>query len=179
MSSRAVARQHGNRGAGRTRFPSVNALLEFSHNQGQGRTSRHRCPAPPGATAPPPATDQPLDTSPNGAVCHFHDSVIGPENASIGTILQQNGYGTSWFGKNHNTPSYQYSAAGPYDQWPTGMGFEYFYGFMGGETDQWTPYLFQNTTQISPWIGKPGYNLTTDMADEAIAHIQRLNAAAP
>jgi arylsulfatase A-like enzyme len=108
-----------------------------------------------------------------------YDSVIGPENATVGTILQQNGYATSWFGKNHNTPSYRYSAAGPFDQWPIGMGFEYFYGFMGGETDQWTPYLFQNTTQISPWIGKPGYNLTTDLADEAIAHIQRLNAAAP
>jgi arylsulfatase A-like enzyme len=108
-----------------------------------------------------------------------YDSVIGVENATIGAILKQNGYATSWFGKNHNTPSYQYSAAGPYDQWPTGMGFDYFYGFMGGETDQWTPYLFQNTTQIFPWIGKPGYNLTTDLADEAIAYMKRLNAAAP
>jgi arylsulfatase A-like enzyme len=108
-----------------------------------------------------------------------YDSVIGPENATIGAILKQNGYATSWFGKNHNTPSYQYSAAGPFDQWPTGMGFDYFYGFMGGETDQWTPYLFQNTTQISPWIGKAGYNLTTDLADEAIAHMKRLNATAP
>jgi arylsulfatase len=59
------------------------------------------------------------------------------------------------------------------------MGFEYFYGFMGGETDQWTPFLFQDHTQIFPWIGKPGYNLTTDMADEAIAHMRGLNAAAP
>jgi arylsulfatase len=108
-----------------------------------------------------------------------YDSVIGVENATIGTILKQNGYATSWFGKNHNTPSYQYSAAGPYDQWPVGMGFDYFYGFMGGETDQWTPYLFQNTTQIFPWIGKPGYNLTTDLADEAIAHMKKLNASAP
>jgi arylsulfatase A-like enzyme len=108
-----------------------------------------------------------------------YDSVIGVENTTIGEILKQNGYATSWFGKNHNTPSYQYSAAGPFDQWPVGMGFEYFYGFMGGETDQWTPYLFQNTTQVFPWIGKPGYNLTTDLADEAIAHMQRLNAAAP
>src|SRR5215468_677277 len=108
-----------------------------------------------------------------------YDSVIGVDNATIGTILQQNGYATSWFGKNHNTPSYQYSAAGPYDQWPVGMGFDYFYGFMGGETDQWTPFLFQNMTQVFPWVGKPGYNLTTDLADEAIAHMQRLNAAAP
>jgi arylsulfatase A-like enzyme len=108
-----------------------------------------------------------------------YDSVIGVENTTIGEILKQSGYATSWFGKNHNTPSYQYSAAGPFDQWPVGMGFEYFYGFMGGETDQWTPYLFQNTTQVFPWIGKPGYNLTTDLADEAIAHMKRLNAAAP
>ena len=108
-----------------------------------------------------------------------YDSFIGPENATIGTILKDNGYATSWFGKNHNTPPFQYSSAGPFDQWPSGMGFQYFYGFMGGESDQWEPYLFQDHTQIFPWIGKPGYNLTTDMADEAIAHMQNLNAVAP
>jgi arylsulfatase len=59
------------------------------------------------------------------------------------------------------------------------MGFEYFYGFMGGETDQWTPYLFRDHTQIYPWIGKPGYNLTTDMADEAIHYMKQLDAASP
>ena len=108
-----------------------------------------------------------------------YDSVIGPDNATIGEILKENGYATSWFGKNHNTPSFQYSVVGPFDQWPSGMGFEYFYGFMGGETDQWTPYLFKDHTQIFPWIGKPGYNLTTDMADEAIKYMHSLNAAAP
>jgi arylsulfatase len=108
-----------------------------------------------------------------------YDSIIGPENATIGEILKQNGYATSWFGKNHNTPSYQYSAAGPFDQWPSGMGFEYFYGFMGGETDQWQPYLFRDHTQIFPWVGRPGYNLTTDMADEAIKYLRQLNEAAP
>ena len=108
-----------------------------------------------------------------------YDSIIGIENASIGSILKDNGYSTSWFGKNHNTPTYQYSVAGPYDQWPSGMGFEYFYGFMGGETDQWTPYLFRDHTQIFPFVGKPGYNLTTDLADEAIKHMRDLNASAP
>jgi arylsulfatase A-like enzyme len=108
-----------------------------------------------------------------------YDSVIPKNKATIGTILRDNGYSTSWFGKNHNTPTYLYSLAGPYDQWPSGMGFEYFYGFMGGETDQWTPYLFRDHTAIFPWIGKPGYNLTTDMADEAINYMQGLNAAAP
>jgi len=108
-----------------------------------------------------------------------YDSIIGPESATVGEILKENGYATSWFGKEHNTPTYQYSAAGPFDQWPSGMGFEYFYGFMGGETDQWTPYLFRNTEQVFPWIGKPGYNLTTDLADDAIRHLQELNASAP
>ena len=108
-----------------------------------------------------------------------YDSVIGPESATVGEILKENGYATSWFGKNHNTPTYLYSAAGPFDQWPIGMGFQYFYGFMGGESDQWTPYLFRNTTQVFPWIGKPGYNLTTDMADDAIQHMRELDASAP
>jgi arylsulfatase len=108
-----------------------------------------------------------------------YDSYIGPENVTVGRVLREHGYATSWFGKNHNTPAYQYTVAGPFDQWPSGMGFEYFYGFMGGETDQWTPYLFQNNTQIFPWVGKPGYNLTTDLADEAIKYMKELNAAAP
>src|SRR6185295_15996366 len=108
-----------------------------------------------------------------------YDSVLGVDNATIGEILKQNGYATSWFGKDHNTPAFQYSAAGPFDQWPSGMGFEYFYGFMGGDSNQWEPYLFQDHTQIFPWLGKPGYNLITDQADNAINHIKQLNAAAP
>jgi arylsulfatase A-like enzyme len=108
-----------------------------------------------------------------------YDSVMGPEDATIGTILRDNGYSTSWFGKDHNIPGFQYSAAGPFDQWPVGLGFQYFYGFLGGETDQWTPYLYRNTTPVFPWIGKPGYNLTTDLADDAIKYMSSLNAAAP
>lgn len=108
-----------------------------------------------------------------------YDSIIEKNSATIGEILKENGYATSWFGKNHNTPTYLYSLAGPFDQWPSGMGFEYFYGFMGGETNQWTPYLFRDHTQVFPWEGKPDYNLITDMADEAIQYMQGLNAAAP
>ena len=109
-----------------------------------------------------------------------YNSTIGPQNATVGGILQENGYATSWFGKNHNTPGFQYSsAAGPFEQWPSGLGFQYFYGFMGGETDQWEPYLFRDHTQVFPWIGKPDYNLTTDLADEAIKYMRELNASAP
>jgi arylsulfatase A-like enzyme len=62
-----------------------------------------------------------------------YDSIIKKDTGTIGTILKDNGYATSWFGKDHNTPFYQSSQAGPFDQWPTGMGFDYFYGFVGGD----------------------------------------------
>ncbi|MFZ1320237.1 MAG: arylsulfatase, partial [Ignavibacteria bacterium] len=106
-----------------------------------------------------------------------YNSIIGVDNATIGEILKQNGYSTSWFGKDHNTPDFQYSMSGPFDQWPIGMGFEYFYGFVGGETDQWTPFLFRNTTQIFPFNDDPEYNLITGMADDAINYMRQLDAA--
>ncbi len=83
-----------------------------------------------------------------------YDSIIPKDNGTIGTILKENGYATSWFGKDHNTPFYQASQAGPFDQWPIGMGFEYFYGFVGGDTSQWQPNLFRNTTAIYPFQGQ-------------------------
>jgi arylsulfatase A-like enzyme len=108
-----------------------------------------------------------------------YNSIIGKDKATIGRILQDNGYATSWFGKDHNTPAFQASMAGPFDQWPIGMGFQYFYGFVGGDTNQWQPNLFRNTTQIFPFEGKPGWNLTTGMADDAIDYLNRLNQTAP
>jgi arylsulfatase A-like enzyme len=109
-----------------------------------------------------------------------YDSFMTKDKATIGTILRDNGYHTSWFGKNHNTPSFQASQAGPFDQWPTGMGFEYFYGFMGGDTNQWEPgNLVRNTTPVYPYLGKPGWNFNIDMADDAIAYINRMNALDP
>ena len=94
-------------------------------------------------------------------------------------ILLENGYNTAWFGKDHNTPAFAASQAGPFDKWPTGMGFEYFYGFVGGDANQWQPNLFRNTTQIYPFEGKPGWNLITGMADDAIAYMNRLNQIDP
>lgn len=108
-----------------------------------------------------------------------YDSVIRRECGTVGRILKEHGYSTSWFGKNHNTPFYQSSVAGPFDQWPVGMGFEYFYGFVGGDTSQWTPNLFRNTTAIYPFEGNPDWNLTTAMADEAIQYMKELNEVAP
>ena len=82
-----------------------------------------------------------------------YNSIIGKDSATIGRILLENGYRTAWFGKDHNTPTWTASQAGPFDQWPTGMGFEYFYGFVGGDTSQWEPNLFRNTTPIYPYVG--------------------------
>jgi arylsulfatase A-like enzyme len=110
-----------------------------------------------------------------------YDSIITRDKATIGKILKDNGYRTSWFGKNHNTPAFQASSAiGPFDQWPTGMGFDYFYGFMGGDTNQWQPAnLARNTTYIYPFVGNPSYNLITAMADEAIAYMNQVNTLTP
>ncbi len=108
-----------------------------------------------------------------------YDSFIGRDAATVGEILKQHGYSTAWFGKDHNTPAFQASQAGPFDQWPIGMGFEYFYGFVGGDTSQWQPNLFRNTTEIYPYVGQPGWNLTTAMADDAIAWMKRINALDP
>ncbi len=108
-----------------------------------------------------------------------YDSIIRKENGTIGTILKENGYATSWFGKNHNTPFYQATKAGPFDQWPNGMGFEYFYGFLGGDTSQWQPNLFRNTTAVYPFEGNPEWNLTTAMADEAIQYMADIKEVAP
>jgi arylsulfatase A-like enzyme len=110
-----------------------------------------------------------------------YDSFIGRDAVSIGAILRANGYNTSWFGKNHNTPPFQESQIGPFDQWPTReiFGFDYFYGFMGGDANQWQPNLFRNTTAIYPFSDNPGWNLITGQADDAIRHINMLNSVDP
>jgi arylsulfatase A-like enzyme len=110
-----------------------------------------------------------------------YNSIIGKDKATIGRILLDNGYATAWFGKDHNTPAFAASQVGPFDQWPTGMGFEYFYGFVGGDANQWQPNLFRNTTQIYPFKDKaPGsWNLVTAMADDAIDYISRMHQTQP
>ncbi len=108
-----------------------------------------------------------------------YNSIIPKDKATVGRILKENGYTTAWFGKDHNTPAFSASAAGPFDQWPVGMGFDYFYGFVGGDANQWEPNLFRNTTAIYPYVGHPGWNLTTAMADDAIGYMRQLNAVSP
>ncbi len=109
-----------------------------------------------------------------------YDSIWGKNVASIAEVTRQNGYATAAFGKWHNTPDWETSPIGPFDRWPTGLGFEYWYGFHGGETSQWEPQLVRNTTPVEP-SKKPeqGYHLTEDMTDDAIAWIKREKSIAP
>jgi arylsulfatase len=94
-------------------------------------------------------------------------------------ILRDNGYATAMFGKAHNTPEREISPAGPFNRWPTGQGFDYFYGFNQGETSQWYPVLYRNTAAVSqPKSPEQGYHFTADMTDEAIAWIRNTRAAA-
>ncbi|MGN6553308.1 MAG: arylsulfatase [Verrucomicrobiota bacterium] len=108
-----------------------------------------------------------------------YNSIINKDKATIGRILKDNGYATSWFGKDHNVPAFCASAVGPFDNWPIGQGFEYFYGFIGGDANQWQPNLFRNTTQIYPFEGKTNWNLVTGMADDAIDYLNRINQIDP
>ena len=108
-----------------------------------------------------------------------YDSNIGKDNVSVARILQANGYATAWFGKDHNVPLWEATPAGPKDQWPIGMGFDYFYGFIGGDMDQWHPTLYENVNQIFPEYGHPHYNLNIDLADKAVSWVKRINDLKP
>ncbi|TWO79954.1 arylsulfatase [Denitratisoma oestradiolicum] len=98
--------------------------------------------------------------------------------ATIAEVLRQNGYSTSAWGKWHLTPHDEESPAGPFDRWPTGMGFEKFYGFLDGETDQFEPTLYDGTTQVVRPKGEP-YHLTEDMTQRTIAWMQQQKTLAP
>ncbi|MCA3449011.1 MAG: arylsulfatase [Rhodobacter sp.] len=108
-----------------------------------------------------------------------YNSLLGKDMATIGEILKDNGYNTAWFGKNHNVSDWESTQAGPFDRWPTGLGFEKFYGFIGGVANNWRPALFDGTTPIEPAVGNPDYNLDYDLADQAIAWITMQQTVAP
>ena len=109
-----------------------------------------------------------------------YNNMIPKSTASVAAVLKGNGYATAWFGKNHNTPDWESSVAGPFDRWPTGMGFDYFYGFIGGETNQYYPVIFENTVAVEPSKSpEDGYHFMTDMTDKAINWLRYSKAVAP
>jgi arylsulfatase A-like enzyme len=101
------------------------------------------------------------------------------EAACIAEILQGNGYSTAAFGKWHNTPDFELGAHGPFDRWPTGKGFGYWYGFQGGESSQWHTPLFENTAPVEPPHDNPKWHFSEAMAEKAISWIGQQKAAAP
>jgi arylsulfatase len=108
-----------------------------------------------------------------------YNSLVPTSAGSVASVLKDSGYNTSWFGKMHNVPDWMSSQAGPFDLWPTGLGFEYFYGFIGGDSDQWHPALYENTKPIEPYLGDPNYILDRDLADKAIDWMRMQHALAP
>ena len=109
-----------------------------------------------------------------------YTGIIPRSTSLVSETLSANGFATSMFGKWHNTPEPDISPAGPFDRWPTGFGFDYFYGFNQGETHQYYPTLYRNTVPVpQPKQPEEGYHFTADMTDEAIAWISNTRAAAP
>ncbi len=108
-----------------------------------------------------------------------YNSVIPRSAATVAEVLKQNGYGTAAFGKWHNTPVWEVGPTGPFDRWPTGMGFQEFYGFMGGEAHQYNPGLFQGTKPVERPEDAKDYHLTTDLVDHAISWITTQKAVSP
>jgi len=108
-----------------------------------------------------------------------YNTLVPKNKRGLGDILKLNGYNTSWYGKNHNVPDWHTSQAGPFDLWPVGLGFEYFYGFIGGDTSQWAPAIVENTRPIEPPHDDTDYNFDRDMADKAISWIRMQHAMAP
>jgi arylsulfatase len=106
---------------------------------------------------------------------------VRPDNAApIAETLRLNGYSTAQFGKCHEVPVWETSPMGPFDQWPTGSGFEHFYGFVGAETNQWYPALYDGTTPVEPpKTPEEGYHFTEDLTDHAITWVQRQRSLMP
>jgi len=104
--------------------------------------------------------------------------ILPRECGTVGEVLRQNGYMTAWIGKNHNTPTWETSAAGPFDRWPNGLGFDYFYGFNAGDMNHWNPVLYENKNLV-PASPDPDYYLTTDLADHAISWMREVKSIAP
>lgn len=109
-----------------------------------------------------------------------YNSVWAKDTVSLAEVLRQNGYSTAAFGKWHNTPEWEITPVGPFDHWPTSLGFEFFYGFHGGADNQWEPRLFRNTTAVEPRATPAqGYHLTADMTDEATRWLRNVDAVYP
>jgi arylsulfatase A-like enzyme len=107
-------------------------------------------------------------------------SIRPKDKAPFPEVLRLNGYSTAQFGKCHEVPVWEVSPVGPFDQWPTGSGFEYFYGFIGGEANQYYPGLYEGTTAVEPpKTPEQGYTLSEDLADHAITWVRRQKALTP
>ncbi len=122
----------------------------------------------------------------NGQICELANDwdgfsgAIPKTSATVAEVLKNYGYNTAAWGKWHNTPAEETTSKGPFDRWPTGYGFEYFYGFLAGEASQYEPHMVRNTTPVDPReLHREDYHLTEDIADDAIHWLREQEAFAP
>ncbi len=109
-----------------------------------------------------------------------YDTLLSRDTATIGEILRLNGYNTAWIGKNHNVPDFETDLrVGPFERWPLALGFEKFYGFIGAESSQYVPAIYDGVTPKEPYLGKKDYTLNEDMGDQAIKWIKEQKSIAP
>ena len=109
-----------------------------------------------------------------------YNSIRPAAAAPLAETLKLNGYSTAQFGKCHEVPVWETSPMGPFRQWPTGSGFEHFYGFLGGETNQWAPAIYRDTVPVEPEeTAEEGYHFTEDMTDRAIEWVRQQKALMP
>ncbi len=109
-----------------------------------------------------------------------YDTLLGRDTATVAEVLRQNGYSTAWFGKNHNVPDFETDLrTGPFERWPLWLGFEKFYGFIGAESSQYVPAMYDGITPVDPYVGKKDYTLNQDLADHAIRWIKEQKSIAP
>ena len=108
-----------------------------------------------------------------------YNSVIPQSAGTVAQVLANAGYNTAMFGKGHITPEWEMSAAGPFDRWPTGLGFQYFFGFLGADIDMFAPWVVENTTPYATPVDDPNYHFEHDNAEHAIAWLRNQHAVAP
>jgi arylsulfatase len=108
-----------------------------------------------------------------------YNTLLPKSSSTIAEVLKENGYSTAAFGKWHNTPTWQVSPSGPYDRWPTGLGFEHFYGFLQAQDNQYYPRIYRDTVPVEPSTSPDqGYHFTTDITNDAISWLHQHDAVA-
>ena len=152
--------------------PAVDKVAERGHRYNQFHTTALCAPTRASLLTGRNHHSVHMGAIPEGANSYpGYDTVLPRESALVAEVLRQHGYSTGCFGKWHLTPTWEHNPAGPFDRWPTGMGFDRFYGIIGAECSMYEPAVYDQITPVEPHLGRDGYHFSEDMADKAIASV--------